>query len=182
MLTVKSGLDPHMIIALKDGFNIAFRLFLWPCWAPTIRVLILAYAVQRRIPEWSTSPTMRSSEDVINQSEARGRWRWSRVFIVIVVRVKTFVSTLVSVIKVNKPFLYVLSNVLWYYTHEPIRCVKLWSRHTYEMHSVFYGKSGVTEWYQSNADCRTQPQIEMVDIKDSLSRKPFQNSKYPIYA
>jgi hypothetical protein len=34
------------------------------------------------------------------------------VFIVIVVRVKTFVSTIVSVIKVNKPFLYVLSNVL----------------------------------------------------------------------
>jgi hypothetical protein len=31
----------------------------------------------------------------------------------------------------------------------------------------------VTEWYQSIADCRTQPQIEMVDIKDSLSRKPF---------
>jgi hypothetical protein len=36
----------------------------------------------------------------------------SRVFIVIVARVKTFVSTLVSVIKINKPFLYVLSIVL----------------------------------------------------------------------
>jgi hypothetical protein len=35
-----------------------------------------------------------------------------RVFIVIIVRVKTFESTLVSVIKVNKPFLYVLSNFL----------------------------------------------------------------------
>jgi hypothetical protein len=125
--------------------------------------------------------TTRSSEDAINQSEACGRWRWSRVFIVIVVRVKTFVSTFVSVIKVNKPLLYVLSNVLWYYTHESIICVKLWSWHTYEMHSVFYGKSGVTEWYQSNADCRTQPQIEMVDIKDSLSRKPFQHPKYLIY-
>jgi hypothetical protein len=41
---------------------------------------------------------------------------------------------------------------------------------------------GVTEWYQSNADCRTQPQIEMVETKDSLSRKPFHLSKYLIYA
>jgi hypothetical protein len=144
VLTVKSGLDPHMIIELNDGFNIAFRLFLWPCWAPTISVLILAYVVQRRTLEWSTSTTTRSSEDAINQSEACGRWRWSQVFIVIVVRVKTFVSTLVSVIKVNKPFLYVLRNFLWYYTHESIICVKLWSWHTYEMHSVFYGKSGET--------------------------------------
>jgi hypothetical protein len=42
------------------------------------------------------------------------------------------------------------------------------SWHTYEMHSAFYEKSGVTEWYQSNADYRTQPQIEIVEIKDSL--------------
>jgi hypothetical protein len=49
------------------------------------------------------------------------------------------------------------------------------------MHSVFFEKTGVTEWYQSNADCRTQPQIEMVEIKDSLSRKPFQHSKYLVY-
>jgi hypothetical protein len=102
VLTVKSGLDPHMINELKDGFNIAFWLFLWPCSVPTISVLILAYAVQRRTPEWSTSSTTRSSEDAINQSEACGRWRWSRVFIVIAVCVNTFVSTLVSVIKVNK--------------------------------------------------------------------------------
>jgi hypothetical protein len=39
----------------------------------------------------------------------------------------------------------------------------------------------VTEWYQSNADCRTQPQVEMVEIKDSLSRKSFQYSKYLNY-
>jgi hypothetical protein len=142
VLTVKSGLDPHMINELKDGFNIAFQLFLWPCWVPTISVLNLAYTVQRRVTEWSTSSTTRSSEDAINQSDACGRWRWSRVFIVIVVRVKTVVSTLVSVIKVNKPFLYVLSNVLWYYTHKSIICVKLWSGHTYEMHSVFFGKNG----------------------------------------
>jgi hypothetical protein len=50
----------------------------------------------------------------------------------------------VSVIKVNKPFLYVLSIVLWYYTHESIICVKFWSWHTYEMHLVFFGKTGVT--------------------------------------
>jgi hypothetical protein len=66
---------------------------------------------------------------------------------------------------------------LWSQLHaahrQSLEGVKLWSWHTYEMHSVFYGKSGVTEWYQSNADCRTQPQIEMVDIKDSLSRKAF---------
>jgi hypothetical protein len=104
VLTVKSGLNPHMINELKDGFNIALWLFLWPCWIPTISVLILAYAVQRKTPEWSTSSTTRSSEDAVNQSNACGRWRWSRVFIVIVVRVKTFVCTLVSVIKVNKPF------------------------------------------------------------------------------
>jgi hypothetical protein len=181
VLTVKSGLDPHMINELKDGLNIAFQLFLWPCWVPTISVLILAYTVQRRTLEWSTSSTTRSSEDAINQSEACGRWRWSLVFIIIIFRVKTFVSTLVSVIKVNKSFLYILSIVLWYYTHESIICVKLWSWHTYEMHSVFFGKMGLAKWYQSNADCRTQPQIEMVDIKDSLSRKPFQHSKYLIY-
>jgi hypothetical protein len=40
--------------------------------------------------------------------------------------------------------MYVLSNVLWYYTHESIICVKVWSWHTYEMHSVFFGKTGVT--------------------------------------
>jgi hypothetical protein len=128
------------LMNLNMDFNIDFWLFLWLCWVLTISVLILAYVVQRRISEWSTSPTTWSSEDAINQSEACGRWRWSRVFIVIAVRVKTFVSTLVSVIKVNKPFLYVLSNVLWYYTHECIICVKLRSWHTYEMHSVFFGK------------------------------------------
>jgi hypothetical protein len=141
VLTVKSSLDPHMINELKDGLNIAFWLFLWPCWVPTISVLILAYTVQRTL-EWSTSSTTRSSEDAINQSEACGRWRWSRVFIVIAVRVKSFVSTLVGVIKVNKPFLYVLSIVLWYYTQESIICVKLWSWHTYEMHSGFLQKNG----------------------------------------
>jgi hypothetical protein len=144
VLTVKSGLDPHMINEFKDGFNIAFRLFLWPCWAPTISVLILAYAVQRRILEWSTSPTTRSSEDAINQSEACGRWRWSHVFIVIVVRVKTFVSTLVSVIKLINLFctFWAMSCDITLMSLSYVW--NLWSWHTYEMHPVFLGKSGVT--------------------------------------
>jgi hypothetical protein len=35
--------------------------------------------------------------------------------------------------------LYVLSIVLWYYTHLSIICVNLWFWHTYEMHLVFFG-------------------------------------------
>jgi hypothetical protein len=80
----------------------------------------------------------------IHRSDAYGRWRWSRIFTFIVVHVKTFVSTLMSVIKVNKPLLYVLSNVMWYYTHLSIICVNFLSWHTYEMHLVFIGKTGVT--------------------------------------
>jgi hypothetical protein len=104
VLTVKSGLDPHLINELKDGLNIAVWLFLWPCWVLTISVLILSYVVQRRILEWSTSTTTRSSEECSQPVRCCGRWRWSRVFIVIVVRVKTFVSTLVSVIKLINLF------------------------------------------------------------------------------
>jgi hypothetical protein len=78
----------------------------------------------------------------VHQSDACGRWRWSHIVIVTYVHVKTFESTLVSVRKVNKPFLYVLSNVMWYYTHLSIICVKFWSWHTYEMHSVFLPKNG----------------------------------------
>ena len=43
VLTVKSGLDPHMINKLKDGFKLFSGYFLWPCWVPTISVLTLAY-------------------------------------------------------------------------------------------------------------------------------------------
>ena len=43
VLTVKSGLDPHMINKLKDGFKSLSGYFLWPCWVPTISVLTLAY-------------------------------------------------------------------------------------------------------------------------------------------
>jgi hypothetical protein len=40
--------------------------------------------------------------------------------------------------------LYVLGIVPWYYTHLSIICVNLWFWHTYEMYSVFFGKTGVT--------------------------------------
>ena len=43
VLTVKSGLDPHMINKLKDGFKSLSGYFLWPCWVTTISVLTLAY-------------------------------------------------------------------------------------------------------------------------------------------
>ena len=31
VLMVKSGLDPHMINKLKDGFKLFSGYFLWPC-------------------------------------------------------------------------------------------------------------------------------------------------------
>ena len=43
VLTVKSGLDPHMINKLKDGYKSHSGYFLWPCWVPTISVLTLTY-------------------------------------------------------------------------------------------------------------------------------------------
>ena len=43
VLTVKSGLDPHMINKFKGGFKSYSDYFLWPCWVPTISVLTLAY-------------------------------------------------------------------------------------------------------------------------------------------
>jgi hypothetical protein len=66
---VKSGLDPHMINILKDGFNIAFRLLLvallstnHKCTQPCLNVaqkkkkvhevqkMVLAYATASRLP------------------------------------------------------------------------------------------------------------------------------------
>ena len=43
VLTVTSGLDPHMINKLKDGYKSHSGYFLWRCWVPTISVLTLAY-------------------------------------------------------------------------------------------------------------------------------------------
>ena len=43
VLTVTSGLDPHMINKLKDGLKSHSGYFLWPCWVPTISLLTLAY-------------------------------------------------------------------------------------------------------------------------------------------
>ena len=39
----KSGLDPHMINKLEDGYKSHSSYFLWSCWVPTISVLTLAY-------------------------------------------------------------------------------------------------------------------------------------------
>jgi hypothetical protein len=43
MLTIKSGLYPHMINKLKGGLKLLSGYFLWLRWVPTISVLILAY-------------------------------------------------------------------------------------------------------------------------------------------
>ena len=43
VLTVKSGLDPHMINKFKDGYKSHSGYFLRPYWVPTISVLTLAY-------------------------------------------------------------------------------------------------------------------------------------------
>ena len=43
VLTVKRGLDPHMINWIKDWVKLFSGYFLWPCWVPTISVPTLAY-------------------------------------------------------------------------------------------------------------------------------------------
>jgi hypothetical protein len=140
VLTIKSGLDPHMINELKNGFNIAFRLFLWPCWVPTISVLILAYVVQRRTLERSTSSTTRSSEACDPPFRCLWKMKMESRLHCYCCSCKDLRVYPRECNKVNKPFLYVLSNVLWYYTHLSIICVKCWSWRTYEMHSVFFEK------------------------------------------
>jgi hypothetical protein len=51
------------LINLKMDLILLLGFLLCPCWVPTISLLILAYAVQRRTPKWSTSTTARSSEE-----------------------------------------------------------------------------------------------------------------------
>ena len=48
VLTVKSGLNPHMINKLKDGYKSLSGYILWPCWVPTISVLTLAYCCSEK--------------------------------------------------------------------------------------------------------------------------------------
>ena len=48
VITVKSGLDPHMINKLKDEYKSYSGYFLWPCWVPTISVLTLAYCCSEK--------------------------------------------------------------------------------------------------------------------------------------
>ena len=43
VLTVKNGLDPHMINLIEHELKSYYGYFLWPCWVPTISVLTLAY-------------------------------------------------------------------------------------------------------------------------------------------
>ena len=43
VLMVMSGLDPHIINKLKDGYKSYSGYFLWLCWVPTISVLTLTY-------------------------------------------------------------------------------------------------------------------------------------------
>ena len=43
VLTVTSGLDPHMINKLKNKFKLYSSYFLWPYWVPAKSVLILDY-------------------------------------------------------------------------------------------------------------------------------------------
>ena len=42
VLSVMSGLDPHMINLLEVDIKLFSGYFLWPCWVPTISVLTLA--------------------------------------------------------------------------------------------------------------------------------------------
>ena len=49
VLTVKSGLDPHMINKLKDGYKSHSGYFLWPCWVPTVSVLTLTAAQKGKL-------------------------------------------------------------------------------------------------------------------------------------
>jgi hypothetical protein len=57
---------------------------------------------------------------------------------------------------VSVKLLYILITVMILHSIVYHVCVILILR-TYEMHSVFLVKSGVTKWYQSRNDCRSQP-------------------------
>ena len=48
VLTVMSGLDPHMINKLKDRLKSYSGYFLWPRWVPNISILILAYCCSEK--------------------------------------------------------------------------------------------------------------------------------------
>ena len=78
VLTVKSGLDPHMINKLKDGFKSLFSYFLWSCWVPTICVVTLAYCCSEWEGVRSILKMMLSSRHA--QPPVDSLWSWSHRF------------------------------------------------------------------------------------------------------
>ena len=61
VLTIKSGLDPHMINKIKDGYKSHSGYFLWPCWVPIISALTLAYCCSEGEGLWSFLKMLLSS-------------------------------------------------------------------------------------------------------------------------
>jgi hypothetical protein len=45
VLTVKSGLDPHMIIKLKDDLNCRFYLFIFVTWIDSPQIVYLRVGI-----------------------------------------------------------------------------------------------------------------------------------------
>jgi hypothetical protein len=52
--------------------------------------------------------------------------------------------------------------------------------HTYSERLVFFGKPGVTEWYQSNVDCRTYAKVALVDFLNLFCYKTIFPSLDPL--
>ena len=92
----------------------------------------------------------RSFRFVINQSVGSCRVRltpevWSSLPCLLPKVVSNLLSTL-----------YNLCVVLWYYPLFVAICEACLLKLTYGAYLILFLKSGVTKWYQSNADCRTQ--------------------------
>ena len=134
VLTVKNGLDPHIINLIKDGFKSFSSYFLWPCRVPTISVLTLAYCC--------------SEGNVAVKSF--GRWCWVlgvRNPQSIACEVEAFVSRIscITLIIIN----YYIFSFLWYcywlFSCNVSICMKLDPGIHMVMHSVLSLKSGVTQ-------------------------------------
>jgi hypothetical protein len=119
----------------------------------------LLTAVQRRTSvRRNTGATTWNSKACGSPSHhARGSWRrsyWSFV-IVLCLDLRVHPS------KCNKEYCISLTLVRFIAAmvlHSFVYHVRVnWFWLTYEMYSVFLVKSGVTKWYQSRDDCRSQP-------------------------
>jgi hypothetical protein len=108
-------------------------------WVSTISVLTLAYMCSEGDAEQSSSMSSMDYEARVPPSQELVELETVFHHLVIDVRVKTFESNN-DCNKLINLSLYVLSIVLWYYTHLSIICVNLRFWHTYEMHLVFFGK------------------------------------------